>query len=152
MSTPKFLESLLEEWEKDSVIDDNNLDLATVATAKMHAKYLKILSKHKLLLRNAELEQKTLLKDKYLYYEGKMCKEDIDARGWSYDPYDGLSVKTNKFKEHYYETDAEIQQSEAKLCLLQNIIDVAKEILDTLRWRHQTIKNLIEAKKMNDGY
>ena len=37
------LDEIQNEWEKDSEIDDNYLGETTIATPKLHSKYLKIL-------------------------------------------------------------------------------------------------------------
>jgi hypothetical protein len=105
----------------------------------------------KLRLKKAEFDQKTLLKDKYLYYEGKMSQEDIQSRGWKYDPYDGLSATTKNFKEYYYDSDAEIQESEMKIQYLQTIVETLTEIVSNLNWRHQTIGNMIRWRAFEAG-
>jgi hypothetical protein len=146
------LDMILQEWKKDSHIEFNKLDVSSQLTPEMHAKYLELYTNAKLRLKDAELKQKVLLKDKYLYYEGKMPKEDIDTRGWSYDPFDGLTIRTNREKEYYYETDKDIQESEAKIVYLSTIVETLKEIMDNIKWRHSTIKNMIDWKKFEAGF
>lgn len=146
------LEEILAEWKTDAQIEFNKLDVSSNETPKLHAKYLELLTDAKLKLKDAEFKQKSLLLDKKLYYEGKMSQDDMDRRGWQYDPYDGLSVKTNKDREYYYETDADIQKSEAKIVYLETSIDTLKEILEHVKWRHQTIKNMIDWKKFEAGF
>lgn len=146
------LDMILQEWKKDSHIEFNKLDVSSQLTPEMHAKYLELYTNAKLRLKDAELKQKVLLKDKYLYYEGKMPKQDMDTRGWSYDPYDGLTIRTNREKEYYYETDKDIQESEAKIVYLSTIVETLKEIMDNIKWRHSTIKNMIDWKKFEAGF
>jgi hypothetical protein len=64
------VEQILEMWKKDCVIDDMNLDEASRDTAKLHAKYLELLSISKLALKKKELDQRVLLKDKWMYFNG----------------------------------------------------------------------------------
>ena len=80
-----------------------------------------------------------------------MSKEDIESRGWAFDPYDGLTVNTINFKEYYYDTDKEIQDSELKIQYLKTIIDTLVEIIDNLKWRHQTISNIIKWRQFDAG-
>jgi hypothetical protein len=84
-------------WEKDSQIDNINLDETSINSAKLHAKYLSLLSIAKLGLKQKQVEFDSMRKDKWLYFEGKMTKADIEERGWKYDPFDGMSkpLKTN---------------------------------------------------------
>ena len=117
----------------------------------MHSKYLEYLSLTKLRLKRAEFDQKNLLKEKWLYYEGKMPQEDIEKRGWKADPYDGLVITTKGQKENWYDTDKEIQDSELKLQYLQTTIETLTEIVNNLTWRHQTISNMIKWRQFETG-
>ena len=86
------LQQILEMWKTDSVIDEMNLDESSRDSAKLHGKYLEILSINRMKLKKAELEFKVLLKDKWMHYNGKMSKEEINKKGWDYDPLNGLTV------------------------------------------------------------
>ena len=86
------LEQVFEMWKKDCQIDENNLDAATIENAKLHSKYLELHSMSKLQLKRKELEFKVLLKDKWLWYNGKMTQDEIQAKGWDYDPLNGLKI------------------------------------------------------------
>lgn len=145
------LEQILEQWKSDSHIEFNKLDVSSQETPKLHAKYLDMYSDAKLRLKDAEFKQKILLKDKYLYYNGKMSQEELSKKGWDPDPFDGLKIMKGDMN-YYYESDPEIQASEAKIVYLQTTLEALKDILDTLKWRHQTIKNMIEWKKFEAGF
>ena len=71
------LEKILEEWREDCTIDNLRLDETSRNTPLLHAKYLELLSQSKLRLKRAELKQKSLLKDKWLWYNGKMSQEEV---------------------------------------------------------------------------
>ena len=144
------LEQVLDEWSKDSLLPPNNLDEVSRETPKLHAKYLALLSNAKLRLKKAEMDQKSLLKLKWLYYNGKMSQEEIEAQGWDYDPFNGLKIMKGEM-DYYYDSDKEIQESELKIQYIKTLIDTLKEIVDTLRWRHQTIGNIIKWKVFEAG-
>jgi c-di-GMP-related signal transduction protein len=144
------LESILKEWEEDCVVGEFELDKTSRNTPKLHAKYLQYLSITKLNLKRAEHDQHVLLKDKWLYYNGKMDQQTIESKGWAYDPFDGLKVMKSDM-DRYYDSDPEIQKSEEKIAYLKTIIETVKEILDTLKWRHQTIKNIIDWRRLEAG-
>ena len=61
------LEELQELAEKDLKINDIELDIASLQTPQIHNKYLKFLTKFKLLLLRAEDEFRTIKKDKWEY-------------------------------------------------------------------------------------
>jgi hypothetical protein len=144
------LEQVLEEWAKDSDLPRNNLDEASRETPKLHAKYLTLLSQTKLRLKKAEMDQKTLLKRKWLYYNGKMSEDELRATGWDFDPLNGLKVMKGEM-DYYYDSDKEIQESELKIQYLNTLIDTLKEIVNNLNWRHQTIGNMIRWKVFEAG-
>lgn len=144
------LESILKEWEEDCRIPQHQLDETSRNTPSLHAKYLQYLSLTKLNLKRAENSQKTLLKDKWLYYNGKMDEENIKSKNWNPDPFDGLKILKGEM-DYYYESDPEIQRSEEKIAYLKTVIDTLVEIVDSLKWRHQTIKNIIEWRKFDAG-
>lgn len=144
------LETLLEQWSVDCELPRNNLDEASRNTPALHSKYLALLSQTKLRLKRVEMDQKTLLKKKWLWYNGKMSEEEVKELGWDYDPLNGLKVMKGDM-DYYYDSDKEIQESELKVQYLKTLIDTLNEIVDTLRWRHQTISNMIKWKVFESG-
>ena len=144
------LQQILEMWKEDSVIERNNLDETSRTTPALHAKYLELLAQAKLAKKRAEFQQKTLLKQKWLYYNGKMTQEEIEQNGWVPDPFDGLKVLKGEM-EHYYDSDPEIQKSEEKIVYWKTIIETLTDIIDNIKWRHQTIGNMIRWRQFESG-
>ena len=75
------LKMILDMWSSDSVIGQSSLDESSRQTPVLHAKYLELLSLAKLRLKKSEQAQKILLKDKWLYYNGKMGQDQIEEKG-----------------------------------------------------------------------
>lgn len=144
------IDDIMKQWQEDCVIDKNNLDEVSRQTPMLHAKYLQLLSQAKLRLKREEMKQKTLLKDKWLYYNGKMSQEEIDAQGWDYDPLNGLKIMKGEMN-YYYDSDKEIQESELKIQYYKTCIDTLTDIVDSLKWRHQTIGNIIRWRIFESG-
>tara|TARA_R110000822_G_scaffold55462_1_gene141019 strand:- start:7527 stop:7970 length:444 start_codon:yes stop_codon:yes gene_type:complete len=144
------LEQVLQEWATDSELPRENLDEASRNTPKLHAKYLTILSNTKLRLKKAEMDQKSLLKLKWLWYNGKMHEDQIKGLGWDFDPLNGLKIMKGDM-DYYYDSDKEIQESELKIEYLKTLIDTLKEIVNNLNWRHQTVGNMIRWKVFEAG-
>ena len=126
------------------------LDDASREAPAMHAKYLELLSTAKLQLKRTKASQKVLLKDKWLYYNGKMSQEDIVEKGWDPDPFDGLKILKGEM-EYYYGADPEIQKSEEKIQYYKTLVETLSEIIDNIKWRHQTIGNIIKWKQFESG-
>ena len=104
----------------------------------------------KLLLKRSELQQKILLKDKWLYFSGKMDKSEMDLRGWPYDPFNGLKVMKSDM-EYFFNSDPELQKSEEKIIYLKSLVETLEEIINNIRWRHSTIKNMIDWRRFTSG-
>jgi hypothetical protein len=143
------LDDILAQWSQDCEIG-HRLDDSSRETPKLHAKYLGYLVQAKLLLKRAEDKQQILLKNKFLWYNGKLCQEEVNELGWEPDPFNGLKIMKGDL-DHYYNSDPEIQESEAKITYYKTMVDTLKEIIDTLKWRHQTIGNMIKWKQFEAG-
>jgi hypothetical protein len=146
----KELETILDMWAEDSKIDNNRLDETSKDTPKYHAKYLQLLAQAKLKLKKCEFKQKTLLKDKWLWYNGKMSQEEMVEKGWDPDPFNGLKVMKGDM-DYYYDSDPEIQQSEELVQYWKTIVETLTEIVTSLNWRHQTVSNIIRWKQFESG-
>ena len=143
------LNVILDMWQEDCQIN-TKLDEASRLTPKLHAKYLRLLSEAKLMSKRSEQSQKILLKQKWLYYNGKMSGDDIVANGWEYDPFHGLKVLKGEM-DYYYNADTDIQKSIEKLEYWKTVISTLSEIVSNINWRHQTIGNMIKWKPFEAG-
>ena len=137
-------------WQKDCIIDNYQLDETSRQTPVLHSKYIQLWSTAKLELRRTEFEQKRLLKEKWLYYNGKMDQKTIEEKGWVADPFDGLKILKGEM-DYYYDSDPEIQKSEEKIQYWKTVVATLQEIIDNLKWRHQTISNMIKWKQFESG-
>lgn len=144
------LNEILTMWETDCKIDNMKLDDTSRDTPNLHAKYLRYLTEAKLQHKRAELKQKSLLKEKWLYYNGKMSQEELEEKGWDPDPFNGLKVMKGEM-EHYYDSDPEIQKSEELIEYWKTTRDTLIDIIDNIKWRHQTIRNMISWRQFESG-
>jgi hypothetical protein len=145
------LEDLHASWAQDSTIDENKLDISSIEGAKMHAKYLELYGVYKLRMKKKEYELALLKKDKWLYYAGKMSKAEMDKRNWPYDPYNGNSKPLKSELDIYIENDEDIAKLKLLIEYQKTFVDTCKEILDTLRWRHTVIKNILDHRRFISG-
>ena len=148
------LKAIHEMWAKDCVIDSNELDKSSREQPLLHAKYLELLSTYKLQSKRAEFQQKVLLKQKWLYYNGKMDHETLQELGWEADPFNGLKILKGELD--YYHDDGStpsnrIQKSEEKIQYYKTVIDTLTDIINNINWRHQTISNIIKWKQFESG-
>lgn len=144
------IEAIHKEWAEDSVIPMHQLDETSRQIPMLHAKYLEYLTVTKLTLRRAEASQKILLKEKWLYYNGKMDPQTLQEKGWDPDPFNGLKILKGEM-DYYYDSDPEISKSEDRIVALKAQIDSLTDILNMIKWRHSTIKNMIDYRRFEAG-
>ena len=144
------LEKILEMWKKDSLIDEMRLDESSRDSAKLPSKYLELYSVNKMKLKKLELDFKVILRDKFMHYNGKLSQEEMDKKGWEYDPLNGLTVLKGDM-DKWYDADPIIQQHQARIEYAKEMCDTLKEIMENIKWRHQNIKNMIEWRKFTSG-
>jgi len=145
------LDDIMKMWERDCEIDDLPLDDETKKTSKLHAKYLELVNVNRLQRAKLDSDLDTLKKDKWLYYTGKMTKQDMDMRGWGYDPFNGGIKPLKSELSFYYDSDEDIVKVKQKIEYQKTIGNLLEEIMNNLRWRHTHVKNIIDWKKFVSG-
>ena len=144
------LSDILEMWKKECQIDDIELDVSSLIVPKLHAKYSEILSNQKLIQIRYEQQLKTLLKDKWLWYTGKLDQDTIQKKNWDYDPFNGLTILKSDY-DKFFGADRDIQKAIEKMEYCRIVVEYLQDIVSQLTWRHQTIKNIIEWRKFMAG-
>ena len=145
------LEDIMAMWKVDAEIDDLCLDDETKKTSKLHAKYLELVNVNRLQLAKLDSDLSELKKDKWLYYTGKMTKQDMDKRGWAYDPFNGGIKPLKSELELYYDSDKDIVKIKQKIEYQKTISNTLEEIMNNIRWRHTHVKNMIDWKRFVSG-
>ena len=113
--------TVVDSWkaDKDLKINDTELDLESLKTPQLHNKYMKHYTKFKLLLTRTEDELRTMKRDKWEYYTGKLDDDTLKSRNWEPFPYVLKSEITT-----YLESDDDIfSQAEDTLTILRKYVD-----------------------------
>ena len=76
------LDELQQAAEKDLKIDDTELDIESLNTPIIHAKYLKHYSTYSLMLTKAQSEYSSLYKRKWVFYTGKADPEEYKEKNF----------------------------------------------------------------------
>ena len=66
------LDSIIEFWKKDSQIDESKPHQELVNTPLLHAKYVEILSQHRLAAQKAKFDHARMKKVRREYYLGNL--------------------------------------------------------------------------------
>ena len=138
------LEELQQSVNKDFKLDDTELDTESVNIPLLHNKYLIHFNKFTLLLKKAEYDHKTMIRDKWEYYTGK-----ADPSVYKEKPFD---IKVLKADVHIYmDSDPELQKADQKVAYLNQIVKYLEQVLRSVNNRTFLIKNAIEWKKFTSG-
>ena len=76
------LDDIKEMWKKDCEIDDIELDKSSLEVPKLHAKYSELLTDNSIRLKNHQLKYHILLKEKWMWFNGKLDQDTIQKNGW----------------------------------------------------------------------
>ena len=138
------LEELQQSVNKDFKLDDTELDAESIKIPLIHNKYLQHFNKFSLLLKKAEYDHKTMIRDKWEYYTGK-----ADPHVYQQRPFD---IKVLKADVHIYmDSDPDLQKADQKVAYLNQIVKYLEQVLRSVNNRTFLIKNAIEWKKFTSG-
>lgn len=144
----KLIDDVLVMWEADCEIDDNHLDHASITTAKLHAKYLRVLSEGKLKKTKLEIEYNALRKLKFRYYRGEMSRDELAEHGWDQWQYNKpLKAEMDEFLKG----DEELGKYEARLEYMNTFLSTVESILSQIKQRDWQIRNAITWKQFLAG-
>ena len=79
-----------------------------------------------------------------------MDEETIKEKGWEDDPFDGLKILKNDM-QIFFNADPDLQKANAQQEYVNITVNFLKDCLTNITWRHQTIKNTIDWRKLMAG-
>lgn len=142
------IDEILIEWEKDNGIDENHLDNASITTAKLHSKYLKLLIDAKLRKTKIDINYNTLRKTKIRYYRGELSKDELKEYGWDQWQYNKpLKAEMDEFLKG----DADLCNLAARQEYIDTMIFAIESILTQIKSRDWQIRNAIAFKQFLAG-
>jgi|TARA_R110000796_G_scaffold18240_8_gene55366 hypothetical protein len=138
------LEELQQQVDKDFKLDDTELDAESIKIPLLHNKYLQHFNKFSLLLKKAEYDHKSMVREKWEYYTGK-----ADQSVYAQKPFD---LKVLKSDVHIYmDSDEDLQKADQKAAYLNQVVKYLEQVLRSINNRTFLIKNAIEWKKFTSG-
>lgn len=141
------LQEIIEEWQKDCVLDVTRIINGNANIPILHAKYSRIYALEKLQLRKMEAEYKKykLRKEEFL---SNPNQDDIDEYGWKV-PHRGKILKQDL--DRFIEGDSDVIEKELEIGVQQEKVDLLKSILTSINARTFLYKNIIEEKRFENG-
>jgi hypothetical protein len=141
------IESIFEQWDKDSQIDRTELGEESIKIPKLHHKYYKVFISERLLLRKLDADLKQLKLEKYEFYTQGPTK-DQKEKGWEL-PARGLILKGDI--PTYIDADKDIVELTLKIGYQQEKIELLESIIKSLVNRGFQIKAAIDWHKFTMG-
>ena len=142
------LDDIQNEWDKDCEIDDNYLGENSIATPKLHAKYIKLLIGVKLKHSKLSADYNELRKNKFRYYRGELSREELNLLQW--EQWQGVKPLKNEMDE-FLQGDTELNTIKLKAEYLETMIYLLESILGQLKARDWQIKTAVEWKRFLAG-
>lgn len=140
------LEELEEMWQKDSVINPDNLHEESLKIPQLHAKYYSIYNTTTLLRERARETYNRVRLERYNYYSGKAPAEVYAAEPFPY------KLREKDAIQRHMEADERLSKVDMKIRYYDVMLKFLEEIIKCVTNRTFQIKNSIEWSKFTAGY
>jgi hypothetical protein len=148
MKTPVNIDALAEEWAKDSTMDLTEPSKELSRIPVLHAKYLRVLSHHKLMTEKHALDYQKMKKVKWEYYSGDLNNPD-DLKEYNLQPI--LKKILRQDIPLYLDSDDDLNRILAKKILNKEIVDFCDRILRELHNRTFQLGNIVKWEQFIHG-
>jgi hypothetical protein len=140
------LEEIQEMWQRDSVIDPDNLHDESLKIPQLHAKYYTVYNTITLLREKARDTYNRVKLERYNYYSGKAPVEVYEEEPFPY------KVRDKEALQRHMDADEKLSKVELKIRYYDIMLKFLEEIIKTVSNRTYQIKNSIEFMKFVSGY
>ena len=141
------IEEIRAEWDADAVIDKTEIGDESLKIPKLHAKYTRMLSDERLLLRKLESDLKVLKRDKYEFYTMGPTKEQKDL-GWEL-PARGMVLKQDI--NIYMEADKQVVDLSLRVGMQQEKVELLDSVIRSIMNRGYQLKTALDFLKFTMG-
>jgi hypothetical protein len=133
--------------ELDVIIDTNHLDDESSRIPQLHNKYLCILMDEKIIYETLDSKLKILKRDKWLYYAGKMSKEELTKRAW--EPFD-LSILKQDL-DRFIESDIDVITLGNKIFVQKEKVSYLESVVKIIANKIWNIRSTIDWIRFTQG-
>ena len=140
------LETIQSMWEKDSLIDKDNLHDESLKIPSLHAKYHEMFNNILLLKKKAEQQRKNIRHERYEYFSGK-----AEPAVYVKDPFP-KKIRDKDTMQKYLDADEKLSEISLKIEYYETMINYIDSILKQISNRTYQVKNAIEWHKFISGY
>ena len=140
------LDKIQEMWQKDSVIDPDNLHDESLKIPQLHSKYYTVYNTITLLREKARTSYSKIKLERYNYYTGK-----AEPEVYAEDPFP-YKVREKDAIQRHLEADERLTNIDLKIRYYDSTLKFLEEIIKTISNRTYQIKNAIEWQKFQSGF
>jgi hypothetical protein len=140
------LDQVQEMWQRDSVIDPDNLHDESLKIPQLHSKYYTIYNTTILLREKARETYNKVKLERYNYYTGKATAEVYAEEPFPY------KVRDKEALQRHMDADERLNKIDLKIRYYDVILKFLEEVIKCISNRTYQIKNSIEFMKFTAGY
>tara|TARA_R100001463_G_scaffold20055_1_gene49029 strand:+ start:94 stop:525 length:432 start_codon:yes stop_codon:yes gene_type:complete len=140
------LDQIQEMWQKDSVIDPDNLHDESLKIPQLHCKYYTVYNTITLLREKARDTYNRLRLERYNYYTGK-----AEPEVYAEDPFP-YKVREKDAIQRHLDADEKLTKIDLKIRYYDTTLKFLEEIIKNVSNRTYQIKNSIEWHKFQSGF
>ena len=140
------LDEIQEMWQRDSVIDPDNLHDESLRIPQLHSKYYTLYNTITLLRERSRDSYRRVKLERYNYYTGKAPAEVYVEEPFPY------KVREKDAIQRHLEADEKLSAIDMKIRYYDVMLKFLEEIIKTVSNRTFQIKNAIEWNKFQAGF
>lgn len=142
------VEYLLQEWKKDSIINESDLANEIIRVPLLHCKYLDYYIHFKYQLAQMEAKKNKLAWIKRKYFRGEMDQADLKKYGWSqWNCLKPSSAELNQLLEY----DSDMTDIVRVISELKTAVSGCEYIMAQLKSREFSLKTIFEYQRYMGG-
>jgi len=140
------LDEVQEMWQRDSVIDPDNLHDESLKIPQLHSKYYTLYNTITLLREKARETYNRVKLDRYNYYTGRATAEVYAEEPFPY------KVRDKEALQRHMDADERLNKIDLKIRYYDVMLRFLEEVIKMISNRNYSIKNAIDWHKFVSGY
>lgn len=148
MKPPVDVNALMEEWLKDTVIDETEPGRELLKISGLHSKYLRIMTHHNLIAKKILGDYHKMRKIKWEYYNGDLNNPE-DLEKYNLDPNPKKILRADI--PTYLDSDTQLNDVLLKKVMHEEIVEFCKAVIKELNSRTWQLKSFIDWERFTSG-
>ena len=140
------LDEIQEMWQRDAVIDPDNLHDESLKIPQLHAKYYTVYNTITLLREKARETYNRVKLERYNYYTGKAPAEVYIEEPFPY------KVRDKEALQRHMDADEKLNKIDLKIRYYDIMLKFLEEVIRCISNRSFQIKNSIEFMRFQSGF